>query len=96
MEHFDSSEWSFPFILKDFFVTKRAENSEVAFAKYLCSVWDKQLCENWDTRADFFAKLEVMKWLVFEVLEDQHRVRSTGGMSELKHFEREDGMRQLK
>lgn len=48
VEHFVEHQGSFPFILKDFQVTKLTANSEVAFAKYLCSVWDKQLCENWD------------------------------------------------
>lgn len=62
----------------------------------ICAAYGTSSFANWDTRVDFFAKLELMKWLVFEVLGDQHRVCSTGGMSEMKHFEREDGMRQLK
>ena len=49
---------------------------EVAFAKYLCSVWDKQLCQ---LKAVFYHPGSD-GIAVFEVVGAHHRVYITGGM----------------
>lgn len=52
-------------------MTKLAGRTVRLLLPNICAAYGTSSFANWDTRADFFAKLEVMKWLVFEVLEDQ-------------------------